>query len=409
MIAMQKLILPLTAILILQVILNAQQEVPVQISEDAMIVLQPADKITVSYIDVGPQGNPIEKSNIFTIRPDGTIFHELLGTVALANLTILEAEELLTQKFAQYFTQPKVAVSVIEKTAIKVILWGEVNKAGIFPVKPNTFLAEFIIDKGGATTEADLKRVTVSRADGTNIVFDMERYLFSNDPTNNVILKDRDKIIVPRYKIQERYGKLSKNYVLQYGNVLEISINELALVETNPAQSETYVIDSEGNIFHRLFGLVHLGGITVDKAQSTLAEMAKRYYRDPIVSIDVIELSSRNVFVFGEVLRPGIYPIEGNIQLAEFLANIGGLSPSADLREIVVTRKQGKPIAFNMEDFLFKRIDSKNVYLEDGDRIIVQKRVRGFFVRLSERVQPFSIFISLISTSLAIFVILNRM
>jgi len=409
MIAMQKLILPLTAILILQVILNAQQEVPVQISEDAMIVLQPADKITVSYIDVGPQGNPIEKSNIFTIRPDGTIFHELLGTVALANLTILEAEELLTQKFAQYFTQPKVAVSVIEKTAIKVILWGEVNKAGIFPIKPNTFLAEFIIDKGGTTAEADLKRVTVSRADGTNIVFDMERYLFSNDPTNNVILKDRDKIIVPRYKIQERYGKLSKNYVLQYGNVLEISINELALAETNPAQSETYVIDSEGNIFHRLFGLVHLGGITVDKAQSTLAEMAKRYYRDPIVSIDVIELSSRNVFVFGEVLRPGIYPIEGNIQLAEFLANIGGLSPSADLREIVVTRKQGKPIVFNMEDFLFKRIDSKNVYLEDGDRIIVQKRVRGFFVRLSERVQPFSIFISLISTSLAIFVILNRM
>jgi len=408
MVAMQKLILPLTAILILQVILNAQQEVPVQISEDAMIVLQPADKITVSYIDVGPQGNPIEKSNIFTIRPDGTIFHELLGTVALANLTILEAEELLTQKFAQYFTQPKVAVSVIEKTAIKVILWGEVNKAGIFPVKPNTFLAEFIIDKGGATTEADLKRVTVSRADGTNIVFDMERYLFSNDPTNNVILKDRDKIIVPRYKIQERYGKLSKNYVLQYGNVLEISINELALAETNPAQSETYVIDSEGNIFHRLFGLVHLGGITVDKAQSTLAEMAKRYYRDPIVSIDVIELSSRNVFVFGEVLRPGIYPIEGNIQLAEFLANIGGLSPSADLREIVVTRKQGKPIVFNMEDFLFKRIDSKNVYLEDGDRIVVQKRVRGFFVRLSEKIQPFVTFVSILTAIVTIYVLMNR-
>ena len=408
MIAMQKLILPLTAILILQVILNAQQEVPVQISEDAMIVLQPADKITVSYIDVGPQGNPIEKSNIFTIRPDGTIFHELLGTVALANLTILEAEELLTQKFAQYFTQPKVAVSVIEKTAIKVILWGEVNKAGIFPVKPNTFLAEFIIDKGGTTAEADLKRVTVSRADGTNIVFDMERYLFSNDPTNNVILKDRDKIIVPRYKIQERYGKLSKNYVLQYGNVLEISINELALVETNPTQSETYVINSEGNIFHRLFGLVHLGGITVDKAQSTLAEMAKRYYRDPIVSIDVIELSSRNVFVFGEVLRPGIYPIEGNIQLAEFLANIGGLSPSADLREIVVTRKQGKPIVFNMEDFLFKRIDSKNVYLEDGDRIVVQKRVRGFFVRLSEKIQPFVTFVSILTAIVTIYVLMNR-
>jgi protein involved in polysaccharide export with SLBB domain len=407
-VAMQKYIFPLIVILIFQILLLAQQAEPVQVSEDAMIVLQPSDRITISYIDVGPQGNPVEKSNIFTIRPDGTIFHELLGSVSLANLTIMEAEELLTQKFSQYFTQPKVAVSVIEKTAIKVILWGEVSRTGVFPVKPNTTLAEFLIDKGGTTAEADLKRITVSRVDGTDIVFDMERYLFSNDPTNNVFLKDKDKIIVPRYKIQEKYGKLSKNYVLQYGNVLEITINEVALVETNPAQSETYVIDSEGNIFHRLFGLVHLGGITVDKAQSVLVEMAKRYYRDPIVSIDVIELSSRNVFVFGEVLRPGIYPIEGNIQLAEFLANIGGLTQSADLREIIVTRKQGKPVFFNMEDFLFKRIDSKNVYLEDGDRIIVQKRIRGFFVKLSEKVQPFTILISFISATLAIFILTTR-
>ncbi len=386
----------------------AQEPLQPSTDVDEMTIMQPSDKITISYIDVDNRGNPVERSNIFTIRADGTIFHELLGVVSIGGMTIVEAEEVLTEKFSQFFTQPRVSVSVVEKTSIKVILYGEVSRIGVFPIKPNTKIAEFIIENGGTTPEADLTRITVSRQDGSSIIFDMEKYLFTNEPVNNIILKDKDKIIVPRFKVQEKYGRLSKNYVLQYGNVLEITINEMALMETNPAQSETYVLDTEGNIFHRLFGLVHLGGMTVDKSQDILAEMAKRYFREPVVSVDVLELSSRNVFVFGQVVRPGIYPIEGNIQLAEFLANIGGITDQADLREIVVTRRQGRPIIFNLEDFLFKRDDSKNVFLEDGDRIVVQKRQRGFFVRLSEKLQPFSIIFSVISTVLTLYLVFSR-
>lgn len=381
--------------------------VAVRDETDAMIMLQVADKITISYIDVDARGNPIQRSNVFTIRPDGTIFHELLGTVSLAGLTVEEAETLLIDRFSQFFNQPRVAVNVLEKTMIKVILYGEVSRVGVFSIKPDTRVAEFIIENGGTTPEADLSRITINRSSGQKIVFDMEKYLFSNDPVNNVVLKDKDKVIVPRYKIQEKYGRLSKNYVLQYGNVLEITINEMALMETNPAQSETYVIDSEGNIFHRLFGLVHLGGLTVDKSQEILAEMARRYFREPVVTVDVLELSSRNVFVFGEVVRPGIYPIEGNVQLAEFLANIGGLTDEADLREIIVTRRQGRPVEFNLEDFLFKRDDSRNVFLEDGDRIIVQKRKRGLIYQLSEKLQPLQIIFSVITTGLTVYLIFN--
>ncbi len=382
--------------------------VAVRDETDAMVTLQIDDKIGISYIDVDARGNPIQRSNVFTIRPDGTIFHELLGTVSLAGLTVGEAEALLIDRFSQFFNQPRVAVNVLEKTTIKVILYGEVSRVGVFSIKPDTRVAEFIIENGGTTPEADLSRITINRSSGQKIVFDMEKYLFTNEPVNNVVLKDKDKVIVPRYKIQEKYGRLSKNYVLQYGNVLEVTINEMALMETNPAQSETYVIDSEGNIFHRLFGLVHLGGLTVDKSQEILAEMARRYFREPVVTVDVLELSSRNVFVFGEVVRPGIYPIEGNIQLAEFLANIGGLTDEADLREIIVTRRQGRPVEFNLEDFLFKRDDSRNVFLEDGDRIIVQKRKRGFIYRLSEKLQPLQIIFSVITTGLTVYLIFNR-
>ena len=37
------------------------------------MTLSPGDRIKVSYIDIGPQGVPIEKSSILEVRHDGTI------------------------------------------------------------------------------------------------------------------------------------------------------------------------------------------------------------------------------------------------------------------------------------------------------------------------------------------------
>ncbi|MBP7886090.1 MAG: polysaccharide biosynthesis/export family protein [Candidatus Marinimicrobia bacterium] len=371
------------------------------------MTLSPGDRIKVSYFDIGPQGVPIEKSSILEVRHDGTIFHELLKVVYVQNLTIKQVEDLLTVKFSEFFTQPQVVVSIVEKTTIKVFLWGGVDNIGVYRISPGTTIAEFIIAHGGITSDANISKITLTRKDGSVIIFDLERYLFSNDETNNVELHDGDKIIVPRLIMKDEYARLSKGYILQAGNVLEITINELATMEKSPATPENYIIDQDGNIYHRRFGLVQLGGLTVDKAQATLTELAKKYYREPVVTIDVVKLTSRSVFVFGEVNRPGIYPIEGNIRLAEFLADIGGLTSNADPRKIIVTRENYKPVTFDLNEYLFDRKDEKNIYLEDGDRIIVLSRKRGFIVNLAEKIQPFTTVLYIISTALNIYFLIT--
>ncbi|MDD5229795.1 MAG: SLBB domain-containing protein [Candidatus Marinimicrobia bacterium] len=369
------------------------------------VTLVPGDRLKISYVDIGPQGNPIEKISIVEVRHDGTIFHELLKVIYVQNLTIKQIEELINVKLSEFFTQPQAVVSIISKSTNKVFLWGGVNQVGVYEVTPGTRIAEFIIQRGGVTADADISKITLTRKDGTVVIFNLERYLFTNEEVNNVELRNEDKIIVPRIVMKDEYARLSKGYILQAGNVIEIAINELSIMDKNPAKPENYIIDQEGNIFHRRFGLVRLGGLSVDKAQSTIADMAKKYYREPIVTIDVVELTSRSVFVFGEVNRPGIYPIEGNIRLAEFLANIGGLTQKADLRKIIVTREDGKPVTFDLDEYLFERRDDKNIYLENGDRIIVLSRSRGFFVNLAEKIQPFSVVFQVISTVLTIYMI----
>ena len=50
--------------------------------------------------------------------------------------------------------------------------------------------------------------------------------------------------------MKDEYARLSKGYILQAGNVLEITINELSTMEKNPATPENYIIDQDGNIYH---------------------------------------------------------------------------------------------------------------------------------------------------------------
>jgi len=82
------------------------------------------------------------------------------------------------------------------------------------------------------------------------------------------------------------------------------------------------------------------------------------------------------------------------------------LTDKADLRKIIVTRENGRPVTFNLDEYLFDRKDDKNIYLENGDRIIVLSRSRGFFVNLSEKIQPFSIVFQVLSTALTVYMIL---
>ncbi|MFA4921721.1 MAG: polysaccharide biosynthesis/export family protein, partial [Candidatus Neomarinimicrobiota bacterium] len=174
------------------------------------VTLVPGDRLKISYVDIGPQGNPIEKISIVEVRHDGTIFHELLKVIYVQNLTIKQIEELINVKLSEFFTQPQAVVSIISKSTNKVFLWGGVNQVGVYEVTPGTRIAEFIIQRGGVTADADISKITLTRKDGTVVIFNLERYLFTNEEVNNVELRNEDKIIVPRIVMKDEYARLSK-------------------------------------------------------------------------------------------------------------------------------------------------------------------------------------------------------
>ncbi|MGC9502099.1 polysaccharide biosynthesis/export family protein [Baaleninema sp.] len=132
----------------------------------------------------------------------GTIFMPLLGTVSLQGLTVEEATQKLRQELNNYVVNPDVQVVLASPRQAQVTVTGEVARPGFFPIPPNAPLVQAILNAGGVTIDADLRRVTVRRTlgDGRTLTQSLDLYepLIEGTAIPDLRLRDGDVIVVPR-------------------------------------------------------------------------------------------------------------------------------------------------------------------------------------------------------------------
>ena len=94
---------------------------------------------------------------------------------------------------------------------------------------------------------------------------------------------------------------------------------------------------------------------------------------------DIIEISEGKFTIYGEVMRPGVYPIEKNSRVLEAISMAGGLNKYGSKNRIKVLRqKKDKEeyeiMKINIEDILNGSISS-NIILQPGDIVFVSEGV----------------------------------
>src|SRR5438034_7112565 len=96
----------------------------------------------------------------------------------------------------------------------------------------------------------------------------------------------------------------ANEFLLGPEDVLEI------VVWRNQDLSRQVVIRPDGMISMPLIGDVHAAGVTADQLSQRLAKRLLEFKENPAVSVSVKEVNSYNVFVLGEVTRPGKYQLK---------------------------------------------------------------------------------------------------
>ena len=102
------------------------------------------------------------------VRSDGTIDYPLLGSLPAAGLPTADLQKTIREKLAQgYVKNPEVSVSVKEYNSKKILVFGQVGKAGLYKLKGPMPLLEILFMVGGVG--ADSKRLTVIRPNQVSV------------------------------------------------------------------------------------------------------------------------------------------------------------------------------------------------------------------------------------------------
>lgn len=158
-----------------------------------------------------------------------------------------------------------------------------------------------------------------------------------------------------------------RRYTVGVADVLRVSVWK------NPDLSQTVTVGPDGFASLPLLGDVHMAGITTDDLAKVLTSRLSAYVVNPQVTVSVVEIRSRQVYVVGQVARPGGYPLIGPMSVLQMLAQAGGLDTFASRKQIYVLRSShGKPVKlpFNYSDVIRGK-GNQNIALEPGDTVVV--------------------------------------
>jgi polysaccharide export outer membrane protein len=157
-----------------------------------------------------------------------------------------------------------------------------------------------------------------------------------------------------------------KNYVLGAEDMISV------LVWRNLDFSGPHLIRPDGKITVNMLGDVTAAGITPEELAATIRERLKKYIVEPDVTVSVTTVNSKRYFIQGEVNKPGEYKLMVPTKVLEALVNAGGFRDFANQKDIRIMRGHGtQRLKFNYKDVIKGKHLEQNVYLEQGDIIIV--------------------------------------
>ena len=131
------------------------------------------------------------------------------------------------------------------------------------------------------------------------------------------------------------------------------------------------VVDRNGAIYVPRIGAISVAGTRYDQIHSVVQEAIARVFKNFELNVTMGQLRSIQVFVVGQIRRPGSYTVSSLSTLVNALFASGGPSKRGSMRRIVLKRQGKEVTTFDLYDLLANGDKSKDAQLLPGDVIYV--------------------------------------
>lgn len=327
--------------------------------------LQSGDKIRI-YL---PGENAFD--NEFEVDAKGSIMVPEIGRVQLVGLRQSELSDYLRARLSEVFVDlSNLQVSIAEKRLL-ITVSGYVQSPGEYNLPANANVQTVLHAAGGLRPGAQLDKLRVKRY-GQDYLFNYKAYLDSGDTTSLPNLQSLDEIFVPA---SQKIGNVEMNFdpslMADAGDAADDRKAVKVFGEVRSPGSFSYRDgDNVIDMLMRAGGVTEFAGVKQIRLLSEkepilfdlneyldtgnkafLPQLTEGTTIFVPVKEEEVKISSRMLYIMGEVRAPGAYEGRDGITFMDILANAGGPTKYADTRKIRIIGNDGSIRAFDLTDF----------------------------------------------------------
>lgn len=151
---------------------------------------------------------------------------------------------------------------------------------------------------------------------------------------------------------------------------------ELVIFYGSRESKATYTLDASGQMEVQFIGPVHAGGKVVNDIKAEIKQrLEDGYIKEPVVSLNIVEINSRKLSVLGQVARSGTIKFTPGMTIVEAIAQSGGFSPMARKNMVKVTRFiDGRKETYKIPVEMIGEGKRPNFPVMPGDEVFVPER-----------------------------------
>jgi len=334
--------------------------------------LGPGDRLGVYLL-----GN-VQKNLDVTVNVEGKILAPPAGVVEVWGRTLDEFKSLLVRKLFNYYDNVDVDVMLLQPKNVTVAIVGDVRRPGKYVLSALNTVLDAVVTAGGPTPKGSIRDIRLIREGERYASVDLYQFLMNGKNDFDAFLQTGDRIQVPLAQSKiEVSGEVKRPSIFELKpgfNERLSDVIKLAGGFTELAYLDKIEMSRLQDSGHRQLIYVDYRSIAEgDSTQDLLLQHDDRVH----VYSKLEQIHERQVAIYGEVRRPGTYPLEDNMHLSDLILKAGNLTEKAYTLEAEIAKVDpGKPTRFykvNLQEMRSGTNGHNDLILEDDDQVFIRE------------------------------------
>ena len=126
-------------------------------------LMSPGDQLYIFVREFPDINGTASNSSIYTVRPDGCLNFPLVGDIDTTGKTVKEFMAELKERLQEFVINPTISYNLQVLGTTRVLVLGEVKKAGLYELTKSHRVADALAAAGGFTEKAAKKKCVLNQ------------------------------------------------------------------------------------------------------------------------------------------------------------------------------------------------------------------------------------------------------